>query len=193
MPYSDRVAAAMDLMCTLHRDQQRKGSEVPYITHPMAVAALTGEYGGDEEQFIAALLHDAVEDQGGQETLALIRERFGDTVAGYVWACSDSDGHPKPPWRERKEKHVGAAAAAPAQVKLILAADKLHNAQCILRDLRTQGKGLWGRFKGEREGTLWYYGAMLRALASDWEHPILLELHRAVDALHHAARETGSG
>lgn len=112
-----------------------------------------------------------------------IQERFGETVADLVMACSDAHEIPKPPWQARKENHVAEVAAAPPEVKLIVAADKLHNARSIRTDLHRHGDGVWGRFSGRRDGTVWYYRAMLDALDRDWHHPILAELREAVDAL----------
>jgi (p)ppGpp synthase/HD superfamily hydrolase len=160
---------------------------VPYLTHLMGVAAIVGRYGGDEEQFIAALFHDAVEDQGGRETLERIRERFGDTVAGYVEGCTDSDRDPKPPWQERKEQFIEAASHASPEQKLIVAADKLHNARSIVSDLHDRGNAVWKMFKGGREGTLWYYSEIVRALSTGWSHRLLRELAEEVDIMHRIA------
>lgn len=187
MRYGHRVVDAMTLMCELHADQVRKGSGEAYISHPMAVAAITAQYGGDENQFIAALLHDAVEDQGGRPTLERIREAFGERVADLVWGCSDTDEQPKPPWRKRKEAHLRKIADAPPDVRLILAADKIHNAQTIIQGLREKGPAVWDRFKGGREGTLWYYEQMQQTLGRDWEHSILLELADTIERLRSAA------
>lgn len=189
-PYSPRVVQAMELMYQLHKDQVRKGAGVPYITHLLAVAALVGEYGGDEDQFIAALLHDAVEDAGGQPVLEEIRRLFGERVARMVWACSDTDVMPKPPWRARKEAFIAAVAEAPEEVRLIIAADKLHNVRSLVLDLRRMGCGVWSRFSGGEEGSLWAYGALLGALSEGWEHPILLELREAMEQLNHCATQT---
>jgi (p)ppGpp synthase/HD superfamily hydrolase len=188
MNYGERAGQALAWAFALHATQRRKQSEVPYVTHLLAVAALVGEHGGDEDQFIAALLHDAVEDQGGPAVAAEIAARFGDRVAGLVAACTDTDEEPKPPWRARKEAHVAHVAHAPLEARLILAADKLHNARATTRDLRRHGPGVFERFRGGREGTLWYYGAMHAALGAGWAHPILDELAEAVAALHAAAK-----
>jgi len=187
MRYGHRVVDAMTLMCELHADQVRKGSGEAYISHTMAVAAITAQYGGDEDQFIAALLHDAVEDQGGRPTLERIREAFGDRVAGLVLGCTDADEQPKPPWRGRKEAHLRKIAHAPPDLRLILAADKIHNARTIIQGLREAGPAVWDRFKGGREGTLWYYDQMQQALGRDWEHSILLELADTIERLRSAA------
>lgn len=187
MEYSPRIVDAFAFAYELHRKQVRKGSRVPYITHLMGVAAIVGRYAGDEDQFIAALLHDAVEDQGGLETLDRIRERFGDTVAGYVAGCSDSDDSPKPPWRERKERFIAFVKSAPPEQRLVIAADKLHNARAIVSDLHEKGNALWDLFKAGREGTLWYYAEVVRALGEGWTHPLLRELSHAVDAMQRLA------
>ena len=188
MAYSNEMVDAFAFAFALHRTQTRKGSGVPYVTHLMAVAAIVGEYGGTERQVIAALLHDAVEDQGGAATLERVRLRFGPEVADFVAACSDADTIPKPPWRPRKEAFLKRVADAPAEVKLIVAADKLDNARSLAAALREVGPPLWERFNGGRDGTLWYFGEMVRVLASGWEHPILSELADAVDRLHRMAQ-----
>ena len=183
MAYSDRIAEAFALAHELHQHQVRKGSGVPYIAHPMAVAALVAEFGGSEEQVAAALLHDTVEDCGGLPVLERIREQFGDRVADYVWQCSDSHEAPKPPWQDRKEEHVRVVTEGSPELKLIIAADKLHNGRAILRDLQVHGDAIWARFKGGKDATLWYYHAMAKGLRKDWDHPILDELDHTLHAL----------
>lgn len=151
--FDDAVAWANDL----HREQLRKATAVPYVSHVLAVCALVLEHGGDEDQAIAALLHDAVEDQG--VTVDEIRSRFGDVVAAIVDACTDTDVHPKPPWRPRKEAWLARLAspdAMPEPALLVTAADKLHNARSMLRDLRQQGTSTWDRFTGGRDGSVWF-------------------------------------
>ncbi len=163
MAYSERFESALLYATQLHRFQKRKGSCLPYVTHLLGVAAIVGESGGTEDEVIAALLHDAVEDQGGAATREEIRRRFGDTVAGIVVEVSDTDVVPKPPWRERKEAYVARIRDAQRSARLVSAADKLHNARSILVDLRTEGEAVWRRFKGGKEGTLWYYRALVAA------------------------------
>lgn len=160
----------------LHKGQVRKRTHVPYITHLMAVSAIVGEYGGTEDQVIAGLLHDAMEDQGGRATLEKIRTRFGDIIADYVDGCSDAEGEPKAPWMERKQTFIDAAKTADPDLRLIIAADKIHNGRSILKDLRVYGNDLWGIFNGGRDLTLWYFDEVLEALSTGWEHPILSEL-----------------
>ena len=157
--------AALVRAHALHRAHVRKQTAIPYVSHLLAVTALVLENGGDEEQAIAALLHDAVEDAGGQETLADIRAEFGDRVAGLVAALSDSDVTPKPPWRARKERYLAHLADAPDEVLLISACDKVHNAGTIVEDLATIGPAVWERFSGGRDGTLWYFDALAATFA----------------------------
>ena len=180
---SSLITEAFCLAESLHRDQVRKSTKIPYLYHLLSVAALVGEYGGSDRQVAAALLHDAAEDQGGQATLETIQERLGADVAAYVRACSDSLGVPKRSWRARKEAYVGRIADLPDEVKLIIAADKLHNVRSLLCDYRQAGESLWRRFNGGRDGTLWYYRAAAGALEGSWRHPILEELREAVDRL----------
>lgn len=183
-----RFVEAFDYTTTLHSRQKRKGSDVPYIAHLMAVCALVLEQGGDEDQAIAALLHDAVEDQGGQHTLLQIRRRFGGRVAGLVEACTDADTIPKPPWRPRKEQYLRHLRSVPPDVLPIVLADKIHNARSILRDYRQLGDAVWERFNGGKEGTLWYYRALaatLEKMDSAWAAQ---ELSRIVSDLDKAAK-----
>jgi (p)ppGpp synthase/HD superfamily hydrolase len=149
--FNDALMFAMDR----HADHVRKGTKIPYVAHLLGVASLALEYGANEEEAIAALLHDAVEDQ--KATLQEIREHFGDALADIVDGCSDTDVTPKPPWRERKEAYIAHLRDASPSVRLVSAADKLHNARAILRDYRNKREALWKRFNGGRDGTLWYY------------------------------------
>ena len=194
-PYGPRFEDALQYAARLHARQRRKGTNIPYVTHLLAVAAIVGEHGGTEEQVIAALLHDAVEDQGGAARLREIRERFGDAVAGLVAECSDTDRVPKPPWRARKEAYVGHIATASPGARLISAADKLHNARAILADYRRHGDAVWGRFNNRgRDDTLWYYRALVEAFAAAGANPVVEELGRVVGEIERLVRErTGSG
>lgn len=167
----------------LHAEQLRKGSGVPYISHLMAVAALTLEYGGGEDEAIAALLHDAVEDQGGASTRAEILEIFGPRIASIVDGCTDTDESPKPPWRARKEAYIAHLATAPRSVRLVSACDKLHNARSLARDYRVSGESLWMRFSGGREGTLWYYREIVAVLRLGETTMLIEDLDRAVTEL----------
>ncbi|NLI78907.1 MAG: HD domain-containing protein [Candidatus Riflebacteria bacterium] len=163
MELSPRFADALTFAFDLHRMQERKGTGIPYFSHLMSVAALALENGADEETAVAALLHDAVEDQGGREMSEKIRRRFGDRVADIVAGCTDAEVKPKPPWRQRKEAYIAHLAGASADVVLVSACDKLHNARAILADLRAIGDALWERFAGGKEGSLWYYRSLVAA------------------------------
>lgn len=166
----------------VHAGQKRKGSGVPYISHLLAVAALVLEMRGSETEAIAALLHDAVEDQGGRECLAEIKEEFGPEVAAIVEGCSDAMEKPKPEWWERKKKHLAHLPEASSSVLLVSVTDKLHNARCILADYREIGEELWNRFKTRKEGTLWYYQELVRVYRQSAKLPTALvdELERVV-------------
>lgn len=175
-----RFAQAFLFAFQLHAGQSRKGSRAPYIAHLIGVAALVLEYGGDEDQAIAALLHDAVEDQGGIRTLEEIHRRFGERVAVIVAGCTDAYTVPKPPWRERKERYIQHLAEASPDVWLVSLADKVHNARSVLADLRREGEGVWDRFKGGKTGTLWYYHSLLNAFRRLSDSPLSEELARVV-------------
>ena len=156
---------AVQFAFAAHSEQTRKGSDTPYIGHLLHVASNVIDAGGTEELAVAALLHDAVEDQGGVKMLTAIREKFGDRVAQIVEACSDSvDGEKRPPWRERKEAYIERLSSADADVRLVSAADKLSNVRAIVSDLRTIGDRLWDRFNAPKDDQLWYYHAIVFAL-----------------------------
>jgi (p)ppGpp synthase/HD superfamily hydrolase len=166
-----------------HATQTRKRTAVPYISHLMSVAALVLEAGGDEDQAIAALLHDVVEDCGGEPMLAEVRQRFGERVAGIVQGCSDAYTIPKPPWSQRKLDYLEILRRAGDDVRLVSAADKLHNVRTILADYRVEGDSVWSRFSGQRDGTLWYYRAVLEVLRAGRPNRLVDELERVVTEL----------
>jgi (p)ppGpp synthase/HD superfamily hydrolase len=180
LAYGEKFEDALIYATRLHRDQTRKGSKIPYVTHLLAVAAIVGENDGTEDEVVAALLHDTPEDQGGKDRLEEIRTRYGDEVAEIVDGCTDTYEDPKPDWLPRKEAYVAHMAEAPPSVRLVSAADKLHNARSILADLRAVGDELWDRFTGGREGTLWYYRALVEAYAGTDSNPVVEELNRVV-------------
>lgn len=153
---------ALGFAAELHRTQTRKASEVPYIGHLLSVAGLVIEADGTETEAIAALLHDAAEDQGGQDTLARIQQRFGEQVAAIVEECSDTVVTPKPPWRQRKEAYIAHLDKASPSAILVSIADKLDNARAILRDFRREGPAVWQRFNTtDPYDHLWYYRSLL--------------------------------
>jgi GTP pyrophosphokinase len=180
---SDRFERALVYATRLHAKQMRKGSRVPYVSHLLAVAGLVLEHGGSEDQAIAALLHDAVEDQGGQKTLAVIRRRFGPAVADIVLACSDTDVVPKPPWRPRKEAYLAHLRRSSAAVRLVSAADKVHNARSTVSDLRLHGARVWRRFHAGPDEQLWYYRSLVTIFRRLGPRPLGQELQRAVSEM----------
>jgi (p)ppGpp synthase/HD superfamily hydrolase len=180
---TSRFEEALVYAAQLHKTQKRKGSGTPYISHLIAVTAIVLEHGGGEDEAIAALLHDAIEDQGGAATRKEIRRRFGDRVTEIVDGCTDAETIPKPPWRKRKEDYIAHLAEADASIRLVSAADKLHNSRSILADYRQIGDALWQRFTGRKDGTLWYYRSLLHAFKAHGDSPIIKELERAVTEL----------
>ena len=183
MKLSPRYEAALVMATQLHASQNRKGTSIPYVSHLLAVSSLVLEHGGSEDQAIAALLHDAVEDQGGLPTLDKIRDHFGDVVAEIVEHCTDAYEEPKPEWRIRKEEYIASIAEKPLDAVLVSCADKLHNARAILNDLRTLGDELWGRFTGGKEGTLWYYQSLVDAFDDTLGNSLTEELKRTVNEI----------
>lgn len=166
MAYGEKFVDALGYAARLHQEQVRKGSGRPYVTHLLGVASLVGDAGGSEDEVIAALLHDALEDQPDKTSHQILRDRFGPAVADIVRACSDSEGSgPKADWRQRKERYLAHLAQSPPSALLVSCADKLHNVRTIIADLRELGDEAWTRFKGGKDGTLWYYSALVDAFA----------------------------
>jgi (p)ppGpp synthase/HD superfamily hydrolase len=175
-----RFDAALQLASDLHRPQTRQSTDIPYVAHLLAVASLVLEHGGTEDEAIAGLLHDAVEDQGGQATANLIRRHFGDEVADLVRALSDTDITPKPPWRTRKEEYLLHLEDAPIGVLRVSAADKLHNARCIVRDYLHAGEDLWNRFSAPASDQIWYYRSLSEVFRRRLGGPLASDLSRTV-------------
>ncbi len=198
---SPRFDQALGYASRLHRGQIRKGTTIPYVAHLLGVASLALEHGADEEEATAALLHDALEDQSRNGATELeIRHDFGDRVFAIVRGCTDAegeDGREKPPWRERKEAYLRHIRAADASTRLVSASDKLHNARAILADLRTHGDGLWARFTGGKEGSLWYYRGLVTAFGTTGGSEAMLrlvaELDRTVSEIERLSRPNDGG
>lgn len=194
-----RFHKALVFAARKHARQTRKKTAVPYIAHLMSVAALVLEAGGDEDLAIAALLHDVVEDCGGKPMLKEVRHRFGRRVAHIVEACTDSNTYPKPPWRQRKVEYLKHLRTADADVRLVSVADKLHNVREILKDYRIVGEPLFERFKGKRDGTLWYYRALVKEFRRRKTNHLVSELGRVIADLEklasgrHSRRATSTG
>lgn len=181
------LAKALDFAAEAHQTQTRKGSNAPYISHLMGVSSLVIEHGGDEEQAIAALLHDVVEDCGAHYE-GRVREVFGDRVAAIVLACTDGipdESGAKSPWRERKEaylRHLEHDASDDAL--LVSASDKLHNARAIVTDAAID-RDVFSRFTAGREGTLWYYSRLADVFETRLgrSSPLACELRATVDRM----------
>jgi (p)ppGpp synthase/HD superfamily hydrolase len=179
----ERFEQALDLACRLHGKQRRKASGVPYVAHLLGVAALVLEEGAAEDVVIAALLHDAAEDQGGEETLNGIRHAFGEDVARWVLQASDTLIKPKPAWEERKRHHLASIPMSDHEAQLIMLADKVYNSRSILADHRRMGPALWERFSVTRERTLWYYQSLLEVFDRQLSPILYDELARTVSRM----------
>ena len=180
---TERFEDALIYSNGLHAGQLRKGSQVPYIAHLLGVAGLVLEDGGDEDEAIAALLHDAVEDQGGLMTLGEIRSRYGPRVAEIVLSVTDTYEDPKPPWRERKEGYIATIRTADLSAIRVSLADKVYNARATLMDIKQEGESGWSRFNGGKEGTLWYYHQLINAFRGRSSSKLLQELVRVIREL----------
>jgi GTP pyrophosphokinase len=180
------LADAAALAFRLHAEQRRKGTAIPYLAHLMAVSALVLEHGGDEEQAVAALLHDVIEDCGTEHE-ATITAQFGPRVAAIVRACTDAETFPKPPWRARKEAYLAHLDHAGPDALLVSACDKVHNARAIVEDLREHGPAMMSRFNAGLDGTLWYYRSLADAFARLLPGRLAGEVARAVDEMERLA------
>ncbi len=184
-----RFKEAMDFAFRLHGRQEAKGSRVPYMAHLLGTASLVLQFGGNEDQAIAALLHDGPEDQGGRPTLRKIRERFGDRVADIVEGCTDTFRKRKPPWKARKRRYLAHLETASWDTLLVSAADKLHNARAVVADLRTDGDEVWKRFHAGRRDQLWYYQRLAEVFERRGVGRIAVELKLAVGQMKRLAAQ----
>jgi (p)ppGpp synthase/HD superfamily hydrolase len=195
---TDRFDRALRMASDHHRSQLRKGTEIPYLSHLLGVTSLVLEMGGTEDEAVAALLHDAVEDGGGEPMLERIRAEFGADVARIVFANSDTIVEPKPPWLERKRAYVESVADKQSDELRVSLADKLHNTRAILRDFRTHGNVVWTRFSAGQRGVRWYYRAMYDALDARRDdlgpaaQPVLDDLGYTIDELDRLATASRS-
>ncbi|PYJ22309.1 MAG: phosphohydrolase [Verrucomicrobia bacterium] len=183
MQLSPQFEKALIYATRIHGGQLRKKTRVPYVAHILGVAAIAMEYGANETEAIAALLHDAVEDCGGATRLRDIERKFGKDVARIVEGCTDTDQTPKPPWLERKKAYITHVRHAPIPTKLVSASDKLHNVRAILMDYRQEGERLWSRFNGGKQGALWYYRALVSAFSGKRVQPLVQEIDRTLTKL----------
>ena len=180
---STRFENALVYATQLHANQVRKGSSIPYISHLLSVAALVLEDGGNEDEAIAALLHDAIEDQGGAKTREEIRQRFGENVVSIVNGCTESEILPKPPWKERKLNYLEKIRLASPEVRRISLADKLHNARSIVADLEREGEKVWQKFNGTKEEIVWFYQSLLEIYQQQDSSFLTQELGRLISQL----------
>ena len=187
MKLSPKFEEALVYAARVHGGQLRKKTNIPYIGHLLGVTAIVLEYGANETEAIAALLHDVVEDCGGPERQCEIEEKFGKEVGEIVAGCTDTDQTPKPPWRERKETYIAHLKSASASTRLVSASDKLHNARAILHNLREGGDEIWTHFKGGKEGTLWYYRSLVTAFRKHGASALIDELERVVSEMERIA------
>ena len=184
---SDRIGLALQVAFDLHRDQYRKGSAIPYLSHLMGVASVALRFGASEDEAIAALLHDAIEDRGGAAARELLRQLLGAKVTAIVDECTDTDITPKPPWRTRKEAYLASLPDHSAAALRIAAADKLDNVRALIAGYRACGETLWAQFRGGRDGTLWYHRSVLAILQKTLPGPLVDQLARAVAELEQLA------
>ncbi len=192
---SSRFVDALAFAFEVHREQTKKGTSIPYISHLLEVSGTVLTYGGDEDEAIAALLHDTVEDHSDAVSFALLAERFGARVAAIVESCSDTSVSPKPPWKLRKERYIEHLHNADESVVIVSAADKLSNARAVMKDFRKHGDEVWARFNAGKPEQLWYYRTVTEALTRRAEgtrvQPLVEELNRAVKKLERLCGSTG--
>jgi GTP pyrophosphokinase len=198
VPLSSRFSEALRGAAGLHANQVRKGTTIPYIAHLLGVTSIALHYGADEDEAIAALLHDAIEDArpdlGADWVRRWIRFQFGDGVLSIVEGCTDADVTPKPPWRERKVAYIDRVSNDSASIVLVSAADKLHNASAILSDYQEIGDGLWERFNSDagKAGVVGYYRGLVTAYKSTGHHPNLVrELNAVVTKIEQKTGQEG--
>jgi GTP pyrophosphokinase len=180
---TSRFDDALKFAHDIHRSQSRKGSGAPYIGHLLGVASIVLDDGGSEDEAIGALLHDAAEDHGGRPRLDEIRGRYGDAVARIVEDCTDSWETPKRPWADRKRDYVEHARTLPAASLRVSAADKVHNAYAILRDLRNSGERVWERFNAPADDVIAYYEDLVRSFRQAGGSKLVEELERIVKGI----------
>jgi (p)ppGpp synthase/HD superfamily hydrolase len=192
VPLSTRFDHALLFAAQVHREQDRKKSGIPYISHLLGVTSIVLDYGGDEDMAIAALLHDAVEDHGGRPMLKMIAQIFGARVAKMVDGCTDSyveDPKKKENWERRKVRYLHRVRHEDADTRFVSAADKLYNARTVLRDLRNDGDAAFEKFSAPKAKTLWYYRSLVREYrvpgVTHRLKPLIDDLDRVVTEVEH--------
>ena len=190
MKLSEKFEEALIYAMRAHANQTRKKTGIPFVAHILGVTAIALEYGANENEAIGALLHDTVEDCGGEQRLRDIRTKFGDNVAKIVDGCTDTYETPKPPWMERKRAYIEHLKTSDGSTRLVSASDKLHNTRALLAELRRHGLGVFERFGGKKDGTLWYYRMLVTSFRQHGDHLDLIdELERVVSELEKFVRE----
>ncbi|KAA0235819.1 MAG: hypothetical protein JJLCMIEE_02969 [Acidimicrobiales bacterium] len=200
---TSRLARALDYAAWVHRDDQRRATGAPYLSHLLGVCALVTEFGGDEEQQMVALLHDTAEDHGGEKQLAEIEAEFGTAIAEMVRALSDSltgEDIPKAAWEERKRAHVAALRSVPERTLLVAACDKLDNVRSLTELIRRDGAKAFASFTAAipsgvadseegvdlalgRDRSVWYYRTVAELVTERIAGPLGERLTEAVDDL----------
>ena len=189
MKTSRQFERALAYATRIHGGQLRKKTRIPYVAHILGVSAIAMEYGANETEAIAALLHDAVEDCGGEKRLRDIEKKFGKAVAKIVDGCTDTYEKPKPPWLERKKNYIAHLKDSDSSTRLVSASDKLHNTRALLAELRRVGLEVFERFAGKKDGTLWYYRELVSAFRQHGDHSDLVdELDRVVTEIEKLTR-----
>lgn len=189
---TDRFQRALVLAHQLHANQVRKVSGIPYIAHLLSVTALVLEDGGTEDEAIAALLHDAIEDQGGEATRQVIYAQFGDAVVHIIDGCTESSDVPKPPWKQRKLQYLQQVRSASVSVRRVSLADKLHNARSLVAELRQWGNATWSYFNASPQDILWFYQSLLEIYLATGADAMTEALQQAVLELEVWGRSTFS-
>ena len=184
---TERFADAVTFASDVHREDKRKDTNIPYVSHLLGVASLVLDQGGDEDEAIAGLLHDTLEDHPDQVSETLLRDKYNDKVARIVVACSDAIEHPKPAWEVRKKAYLAHLETARDDELRVSLADKLHNARAIVADLRVEGPSMWTRFNRGAPDQLWYYGALLDVFRRREAGPLVTELEVAVQQMQELA------
>ncbi len=178
---------ALQFAARLHQDQFRKGTNIPYLTHLMTVSSYVFEFGGSVDQAIAGLLHDAIEDQGDKTSYEEIENLFGAEVSRIVSACTDAETNPKPPWKQRKLEYLHSLKKKDHQIKLVVACDKLHNAQSIVKDVNLYGPEVWTRFSAPPLEITWYYEGILEGM-KDFDSKVVFLLEDQVNSMKKLAK-----
>jgi (p)ppGpp synthase/HD superfamily hydrolase len=185
---SPRMIEALELAIKLHGHDTRKKCKVPYLAHVLNVCALVIQDGGDEDEAVAALLHDALEDKPEEINEEDINASFGRKVADIVRLCSDTErdfkGGEKGPWRERKERYLNEVKQHDPALLRVTVADKIDNARAIIFDHKHVGDAIWTHFKAGKEDQIWYYSEAMRVYREvGFSGPLLEELDALVEEL----------